>query len=439
MVAQPQFQLNDPKITNAWAFYDWANSVYPLVITSTIFPEYYNRVTSTQETDLVHFLGFEVVNTALYSYALAFSFLLISVLSPFLSGIADYTGRKKTFMRFFAWLGAFACAMLFNFTGPNLLFGIAFFTLASIGFAGSLVFYNAYLPEIATSDRHDRLSARGFSMGYIGSILLLGFNLWMILQPDFFGLSGNTTLSSRISFLTVGIWWFGFSLVTFYWLPANVFRKQPKGSPYLQGFHELKSVWRALRFHPLLKRFLGCFFVYSVGLQTVMYMAPTFGAKEIGLPGNKLIISIMVIQVIAIVGATLFARLSGKIGNIPTLITMVIIWIGVCGGAYFVYDATGFYILAFMVGLVMGGIQSLSRSTYSKLLPETEGHASFFSFFDVTEKIAIVLGLVVYGAIEDITGSMRNSIVFLIAFFVIGLVLLINLNQKQMQMLRETQ
>ncbi len=270
---------NDPKITNAWAFYDWANSVYPLVITSTIFPEYYNRVTSSSETDLVNFLGFEIVNTALYSYALSFSFLFISLLSPFLSGIADYTGRKKGFMKFFAWTGAAACAMLFGFTGPNLLYGVAFFTLASVGFSGSLVFYNAYLPEIATPDRHDRLSARGFSLGYIGSILLLGFNLWMVMQPTFFGIAEDSSLPARISFLTVGIWWFGFSLITFYWLPSNVYQRMPRGSTYLKGFQELKGVWQSLRYHPLLKRFLGSFFAYSVGLQTVMYMAPTFGAK----------------------------------------------------------------------------------------------------------------------------------------------------------------
>ncbi len=426
-----KIKLNDPKITNAWAFYDWANSVYPLVITSTIFPEYYNRVTSTPETDLVNFLGFEVINTALYSYALSFSFLFISLLSPFLAGIADYTGKKKGFMKFFAWTGAFACAMLFGFTGPNLIYGIGFFVLASIGFSGSLVFYNAYLPEIATPDRQDRLSAKGFSLGYIGSIILLGFNLWMILTPQFFGLSEDGSLPARIAFLTVGIWWFGFSLVTFYFLPSNIYRKQEDSNPYTKGFRELKGVWNSLKFNPLLKRFLPGFFFYSVGLQTIMLMAPTFGAKEIGMSANKLIISIMVIQIVAVIGASIFARVSGKIGNTLTLITMVIIWMGVCMGAYFVYDAQGFYLLAFMVGLVMGGVQSLSRSTYSKLLPATKDHASFFSFYDITEKVAIVIGTLGYGLVEDLTGTMRNSVLFLILFFLTGLLFLFSLNKKE--------
>jgi len=416
---------------NAWSFYDWANSVYALVITSTIFPEYYNRVTTLAGNDQVFFLGFEITNTALYSYALSFSFLLISLLSPFLSGMADYSGKKKLFMKSFAYLGAFSSAMLYFFTGPNLEYGIVLVILASVGFSGSLVFYNGYLPEIATPAMHDRLSARGFSWGYTGSILLLGFNLWMLLQPNTFGIAEGSDLPARISFLTVGIWWFGFSQVTFYYLPKNVYHRKPQGNLALQGLKELKNVWHQLRELPYLGYFLLAFFLYSMGLQTVMYLAPTFGAKEIGMPGNKLIISIMIIQVIAIGGAYIFSRLSGKIGNIPALIVMVSIWIFICIGAYFVYEAQGFYVLAAFVGLVMGGIQSISRSTYSKLLPATKDHASFFSFYDIAEKLAIVIGTASYGLIEDITGNMRNSIIALVIYFMAGLSVLVVLKRKQ--------
>ncbi len=416
---------------NAWSFYDWANSVYALVITSTIFPEYYNRVTTSAGNDQVLFLGFEITNTALYSYALSFSFLLISLLSPFLSGMADYSGKKKLFMKSFAYLGAFSSAMLYYFTGPNLEYGIVFVILASLGFSGSLVFYNGYLPEIATPDMHDRLSAKGFAWGYTGSILLLSFNLWMLLQPSTFGIAEGSDLPARISFLTVGIWWFGFSQVTFYYLPKNVYQRKPQGNLALQGLKELKKVWHQLRELPYLRYFLLAFFLYSMGLQTVMYLAPTFGAKEIGMPGNKLIISIMIIQIIAIGGAYVFSRLSGKIGNVPALIVMVSIWIFICIGAYFVYQAQGFYVLAAFVGLVMGGIQSISRSTYSKLLPPTKDHASFFSFYDIAEKLAIVLGTASYGLIEDITGNMRNSIIALVIYFLAGLSVLLVLKRKQ--------
>lgn len=417
------------RIKNAWAFYDWANSVYPLVITSTIFPKYYNTVTTSGDgSDIVRFLGFDFVNTALYSYALSFSFLLVALIAPFLSGIADYGGKKKAFMRFFAWLGALSCSLLFFFTGPNLVFGIAVFILASIGFSGSLVFYNAYLPEIAAPHEQDRLSARGFSMGYIGSVILLSFNLWMVLQPGTFGIAEGSSLPARTAFLSVGLWWFGFSLIPFTYLPTNFYQKPQRKSLIFQGFRELAGVWRSLQEQPFLRGFLGAFFLYSVGLQTVMYLAPTFGAKTIGLSSGELTLSILIIQLVAIGGAMLFARLSGIIGNIGTLIVMILIWIGVCISAYFVYDATGFYVLAFGVGLVMGGVQSLSRSTYSKFLPETQDHASYFSFYDITEKVSIVIGTLGYGLIEELTGSMRNSVMLLVGFFIGGLILLIRLS-----------
>jgi Permeases of the major facilitator superfamily len=265
-------------------------------------------------------------------------------------------------------------------------------------------------------------------MGYIGSVVLLSFNLWVVLQPGTFGIAEGSTLPARVAFFSVGLWWFGFSLIPFAYLPANLYQKTHRKGLIFQGFRELTGVWRALGKQPFLKGFLGAFFLYSVGLQTVMYMAPTFGAKTIGLSSGRLTFSILIIQLVAIAGAVLFARLSAIVGNIGSLITMVVIWIGVCVGAYFVYDAVGFYILAFGVGLVMGGIQSLSRSTYAKFLPDTQDHASYFSFYDITEKVSIVIGTLSYGMIEQLTGSMRNSVVFLVAFFIGGLVLLVRLS-----------
>lgn len=405
---------------NAWAFYDWANSVYPLVITSTVFPEYYNSVTSSSSTDMVRFLGFEFVNTALYSYTLSFAFLLMVFLSPLLSGIADYGGKKKGFMRFFAYTGAFSCTMLYFFEGSNLLWGLSFFALAAIGFSGSLVFYNAFLPGIATREHHDRLSARGYAMGYMGSVLLLLFNLWMIMNPGFFGFSTGSDLPTRFAFLTVGLWWFSFSLLTFHFLPVNIYHRKPGRHMIVQGFKELWKVWQQLKNLKHLRIYLLAFFTYSIGVQTIMYLAPTFGAKEIGLPGAKLIISILIIQIVAIAGATFFAFLSGKIGNIRTLMIMIVVWTGICAGAYYSYSEYSFYALAFFVGIVMGGIQSLSRSTYSRFLPDTHDHASFFSFYDISEKLAIVIGTATYGLIEDITGSMRNSVFSLMIFFLLG-------------------
>jgi MFS transporter, UMF1 family len=421
-------QKNDPVITRAWCFYDWANSVYSLVIISTIFPIYYSAVAQDPVTksSLVNFFGFSVESSVLFSYTVSGSFLVIAAMSPILTAIADYSGRKKLFMRLFCYLGSFSCMGLFFFTKDTFSFSVILFALASIGFSGSIVFYNAYLPEIATEDQYDKLSAKGFSLGYIGSVLLLVFNLAMILQPMWFGIAAdNTSLPPRIAFLTTGLWWFGFAQYSFYYLPTNPYNRMPKGSWILNGFKELQKVLNQVRALPRMKRYLLAYFFYNMGVQTVMYVATLFGIEELRLESSSLIVTILIIQLVAIGGAYGFAFLSERYGNIRALIIAVVIWIGICVAAYFIRGANEFYILAAVVGSVMGGVQSLSRSTYSKLIPATTlDHASFFSFYDVTEKVSIVLGTLAYGAIAHATGSMRNSILALIIFFALGLVFL---------------
>ncbi|GAB2629252.1 MFS transporter [Belliella aquatica] len=418
--------MNKKKIQNAWAMYDWANSVYSLVITSTIFPIYFNSVTKSEDRgDLVSFFGIEVVNTVLYSYSISFSFLIIAFISPLLSGIADSGGKKLTFMKFFAYLGSLACIGLFFFDGDNLEFGIICAVLASIGYAGSIVFYNAFLPEIATEKEFDFLSAKGFSLGYIGSVILLVLNLAMIELPEVFGLADGGQ-AARWSFLITGLWWAGFSQITFRYLPNNPYKKKVSKEILLVGYKEIRKVFYKVKASPVMNRFLAAFLFYSMGVQTVMYLAATFGDKELGLPGDKLIITILIIQIVAIGGSYLFAYVSKLYGNKVSLVIMVFVWVFICAGAYFVETANQFFALAFVVGMVMGGIQSLSRSTYSKLIPvDTTDHASYFSFFDVTEKVAIVLGTFCYGFIEQLTGNMRNSSLALGLFFFVGLGFLI--------------
>ncbi len=421
---------NDKKVINAWSMYDWANSVYPLVITSTIFPIYYEAVTSKAASDHIHFLGMEFVNTALYSYALSIAFLIIACLSPLLSAIADYTGGKKRFMQFFCYLGAASCSALYFFEANTLWLGLAAFMMATIGFSGSLVFYNAYLPEIATSDMQDKVSARGFALGYIGSSLLLIFNLTMVLKPEWYGIA-SIAVASRISFLTVGIWWAVFAQIPFYFLPDGDRKKGRQTNLLLHGYQELIKVWKEVRFNSALSRFLVSFFVYNMALQTVMNMATIFGSKELKLESSQLIITVLIIQFVAIAGAFLFSRLSGVVGNIKALGIAIIVWIGICIGAYFVQGVNGFYVVAFFVGMVMGGIQSLSRSTYSKMLPaESHNHASYFSFYDVCDKMGYFFGILSFGIIEELTGSMRNSIIVLVLFFCLGLFLLLRIGNK---------
>jgi UMF1 family MFS transporter len=417
-MSQPK--KGDKKVINAWAFYDWANSSYPLVITTAIFPIFYEKVTSANG-HIVQLFGINFINTELYSYAVALSFIIVSLSSPILSGIADYSGSKKRFMQFFCVLGSTACASLYFFSKDNLGLGMLSILLASVGFWGSLVFYNAYLPEIAEPADHDKVSAKGFGMGYLGSSLLLILNLILIKGFD---------MNARNSFISVAIWWFGFAQITFARLPNGTnSHTASEGNIIFKGFRELRKVWNELKHIKQLKRYLIAFFIYSMGVQTVMLMAVLFAKKEIvGLEDSNLITSVLLIQFVGIAGSYLFSKISKKIGNIKALGITLVIWIAICIGTYkYVYTPNAFYIVACIVGLVMGGVQSLSRSTYSKLLPETEDNASYFSFFDVCEKIGIVIGMLSFGLIEGITGGMRNSILALIVFFILGFVVLLTI------------
>ncbi len=428
-------QKGDKKLLHAWAFYDWANSVYSLVIVSAVFPIFYGALTIIKDAegnkidDTVYFLGIGFNNDSLISYVTALSFLVVSVISPILSGISDYVGNKENFMKFFCYMGSLACIGLYWFNLDYLWFGLLCYMLALIGFWGSLVFYNSYLPDIAYPEQQDRISAKGFSLGYIGSVLLLIVNLVMILKYEWFGFD-NAGAPTRISFVMVGIWWMGFAQYTFKHLPTGTNEGHAVTKKVLMhGYNELRKIWRALKTNEVLRRYLTAFFVYSMAVQTIMIAATYFGVEELDWGKQDsttgLIISILLIQIIAVLGAYLTARLSAKIGNIKSLIIIIFIWIAICAYAFFVYTPIQFYITAACVGMVMGGIQSLSRSTYSKLIPEqTEDTASYFSFFDVAEKIGIVIGMFLYGWIAGVTGSMRYSIVFLITFFIIGLILL---------------
>lgn len=419
-------QKGDKKLINSWAFYDWANSVYSLVIATAVFPLYYSAIT---KDEIVTFLWMEWEHPdTLYSYALSFSFLVVAFISPILSGIADYTGSKKKFMRFFCALGSISVMSLYFFDSVETVWvGIVFTIFASIGFWASLVFYNAYLPEIAHPEQQDSASAKGFIFGYIGSVILLIINLILIQMPETFGLSSAT--ASRISFVMVGLWWLGFAQITFRKLPSNVFHKKPEKDYIWKGFRELKIVAKEMIKSPTLKRFLISFFLLSVGVQTIILLATIFGSTELGLKAIDLIITVLLIQIVAIAGAYIFSKISEKKGNILALKITIFIWMIVCFCAFLLHKelpnvAIYFYSLGAVLGLVLGAIQSLSRSTYSKLLPETQDHATYFSFYDVTEKIAIVLGTLVYGLLFAITDSMQWSVLCLALFFLASFIVL---------------
>ncbi|WP_298481050.1 MFS transporter [uncultured Maribacter sp.] len=448
------------KLLNAWAFYDWANSVYSLVISSAVFPIFYGALFREAGIEKVSVFGGEIARAPLISYTTSAAFVFITLIIPLLSGVADYMGNKKVFMKFFCYLGGFSCIGLYWFSLENIYVGLACYFFGLVGFWVSFAINNSYLPDVAYEEQQDKVSAKGFSMGYIGSVILLLFNLAMVMKPDFFGFDVsisdtiketgdlaeiNAALEAaknaaslkamKVSFATVGVWWIIFAQYTFYYLPLGNKKEGEKKNIVLNGFKELKLVWYQLGDEVKLKRYLIAFFVYSMAVQTVMLIATYFGEEEInwGTDNERttgLIVSILVIQIVAIFGATLTALASIKYGNIKTLIIVNLMWVAICIYAYFVVTPTDFYIAAGCVGMVMGGIQALSRSTYSKFIPETTDTASFFSFYDVAEKIGIVIGTFMYGFVAQYTGSMRNAIIFLGVFFLIGMLLLTKVEKK---------
>ena len=414
--------------------YDWANSVYSLVITSAIFPIYYKSVAVSDNGDIVQFLGFNIENSVLYTYSLSFSFLIVAIVLPLLSGVADYAGKKKTFMKMFVAIGSIACMGLFFFKDvKNLEWGIFCSIMASIGYSGSLVFYDAFLPEIVTIDRYDATSARGYSMGYYGSVILMVICLILITYHSSFGFQTEGS-AVRFTFLLVGVWWMGFSMVTFKYVPENPYGRKPTGNIWTKGYQELIKVWRSLKSSPDLKKYLTSFFFFNMGVQTVMYLATLFGTDVLHLASTKLIMTILLIQLVASVGAWLSARFSKIYGNKMALLIMIGIWIIVCIAAYYITTEFQFYTLAFVVGMIMGGVQSLARATYTKLIPEGAiDHASYFSFFDITYNISIVMGTFSFGLINQITGDMRNSALALAIFFVVGILLLSTVRSENLR------
>ncbi len=435
------------KIVNSWCMYDWANSVYNLVICSAIYPIYYESITSVKDAnkniikDTVTFLGMEFKNTVLSMYALSFSFLIVCFLSPLLSSIADNRGNKKSFLKFFCYLGAASCAGLYflepglNGEQPAMLgWGILCMIIASIGFWGSLVFYNSFLPDIASNEDMDKISARGFSLGYLGSSILLILCLVFITIMKNNGYPGS--FAPRICFLAVAVWWVSFAQILFYNVPEQKVGTRAKESIF-KGFHTLRGVYRNAMSSRSMKVFLSSFFFFNMGVQTVMQVAVYFGAKLLKLPDTKLIPTVLTIQFVAIAGSFLFSYISKMFGNKLSLSITILIWCGVCVSAWFVAEyqsEMGFYTIAFFVGLVMGGIQSLSRATYSKLIPEgAHDTASFFSFYDITEKMAMVIGLFLFAFIEQHSDGMQNSLFAVMIFFILGFLLLIPLKDNRLK------
>lgn len=431
------------KMQTAWTMYDWANSTYNLVIGTAIFPIFYTAVTTKHQfegkvaEDDVLFFGHIFKNTEVLSYALALGMACVCILAPMLSGLADYMGRKKFFMQIFCYLGALSCMSLFFFNMNHFEASMLSVVFACIGFWVSYAFSNSFLPELAEPADQDKLSARGYSMGYIGSVILLIINLIMIQILE---------IPAKWAFITVGVWWMGFAQITFRTLREKHTGQGFSNGALSNGFKELRHVWQEMNQTRRLRRYLIAFFIFSMGVQTIMQMASLFGTKEVwqidsetgqmirGLKTGQLIMAVLMVQVIAIPGAFFFSFLSKKLGNLLTLKLALVVWACICIFAYAVVNTpVTFYIAAGSIGFVMGGTQSLARSTYSKFLPETNDHASYFSFYDVTEKVGLIIGLLSFGFLEGFGGSMRVSILALITFFIAGYLAVLLVPKKEVE------
>jgi UMF1 family MFS transporter len=427
--------FNSKKLINRWAMYDWANSAFALVITSAVFPPFFTGVAERAakaghgfmlgDKTYINFLGITFEANALYSYALSFAFLTLMILSPMLSGIADASGKKKMMMKMFCYIGSFSCMILLFFVPEFFWIGVVGIILGMIGYNGSIIYYNAFLPLITTEENYDRVSARGYAYGYLGSVILLVINLLMITFPENFGLGSGPEargLAARISFLSVGVWWIVFSQFTFRALPTEDMGITSHPNYFRNGLHRLQDVWGEVKHLPMTRRYLVGFFFCAMSLQTILYIATLFAKDEIHMEQGELIEMVLLLQLVATVGAVLFAKISNRIGNIITICIAVVIWIIICISAYFITGKMAFFILASFVGLVMGALQSLNRSTFSKLIPENSPNlASYYSFLDVTEKAAITVGTFMYATFTQITGSMRDAILFFSAYFLIAL------------------
>ncbi|TNE54640.1 MAG: MFS transporter [Bacteroidetes bacterium] len=424
----PAFEKNDRRIINGWAFFDWANSAYALVITVAIFPPYFLGIAP----DRVQIGGFAIRDETLIAWGISLAYLIIAAMSPILSGIADYSGKKKRFMRFFTILGSLACISLFFFRSPESLWiGLTGFILATVGFAGGIVFYNAYLPDIATEDRYDAVSAKGFIYGFIGSVILLIVNLFMVMQYEMLGFPDEAS-AVRWAFVSVGLWWLGFAQISFRRLPPDAPRPMPLGLLH-KGYDEVAKAFRAVRKSSNTSLFLLTFFCYNAGVQAILFLASSFADKEMKMEKSKLIILVLVLQLVAILGAFLSSKLSEKRGNKTSLFVMLIIWTLICLLGYNVQTESEVFLLGGAIGLVMGGIQALSRSTYAKFLPEnTPETTSFFSFYDVMDKVSTVFGTLVFGLVAQLFGGMRSSVLALSVLFLLSLAILAAVRVRRM-------
>lgn len=416
---------SNKKTIFGWLAYTWANSPYSLAIITAIFPSYYSQVSKEaavrieNNISIVNFLGFETSSVSLFSYAVSLSYLVITLTSPLIGAISDYTGNKKIFMWLFSTLGSLACLLLYFFDKSNYNLGVFAFSLGAICFSFCHIFTDSLLPEITTPENYSKLSAKGFIAGYMGSVLHLIISLTLIINYQFFGFQNEIAPVKR-SFILVGIWWFGFSQITFFTYKNNLKEVSKFDSVIKNSFENLYNAYIEVKKTDIIKWFLVSYFFYNMGVQTSIYMSSLFATEEVHLKSSELIITILLIQFVAILGTYVLTKISKNRSYSKILIFSTLFWIGLCFYAYFVKTSFQFYLLSVGVGLIMGSVQSLSRGVFSTLISDKNEKATFFSFYSIVDKASIIIALFIYGLVNQLTHSMRTSIFCIIFFFILA-------------------
>ncbi len=410
------------KIINAWCMYDWANSAFATTIMAAVLPTFYSDVAGA---------NLKPVQASTYwGYTNTIAMLLAAVAAPILGAIADHSGTKKRFLSGFASLGILFTALLVLVSTGDWLMASVFYVLGRIGFAGANIFYDSLLPHIAHPDEIDQVSTKGFALGYLGGGLLLMVNLAWILKPEWFGLPG-AEMASRLSFLSVAIWWALFSVPLLSRVPEPPFVQEPGESdnPARAGFQRLGRTFRGIRRYRELFKFLIAFWLYNDGIGTIIIMAAIFG-KEIGIQTEYLIGAILALQFLGIPFSFAFGWLARKLGTKRSILLALGVYIVIAIGGYFMQTGLHFWILAFLAATVQGGSQALSRSLFGRMVPKAKT-AEFFGFYDVSSKFAGIAGPALFGLMGQLTGSSRLGIVSLIIFFIVGGLFLSQVNETE--------
>lgn len=429
-VSSPHFEKNNPREIFGWKMYDWANSAFYTTVVGALFSPYLTRLAQTAvgENGVVLNLGIfgAVTAKSLPSLCVSISVGAQVFLLPILGALGDYSDLKKRLMALFCYIAVIATCLLFFIQGSLYIWGGALFIVANVCFGASIVFYNAFLPEIATEDQADKVSSRGFAYGYLGGAILLALNLLLVLGAEKLGISEG--LAVRLSFLSAGLWWGGFAVVTFLNLKSRPkTKKLPPDRGYLSaGFIEIFATVRELRRLPLTLRYLLAYLIYNDGIQTVIFAASAFLEQELFPQGNPIFLLeiFLMVQFVAVLGALAFERLAYLIKTKNAILVSLVIWAGIVIYAYrFLHTVSEAWIMAGLIAIVLGGSQALSRSLFSRMIP-TGKEAAFFGLYEVSERGTSWMGPLMFSIVIARTGSYRQALLSLIVFFVVGLVAL---------------